>query len=272
MFEDQIGEFKWQNMDMGMFPIRRTIVIYFTSRYARVRRRSRLRSICATCARPCATRGSSARAPGLQLPSGCASSWRRKLGGAFVKLSPLFIYYEERVLEHSIREDAGAMPRDGMKVLVKMGCAPEIDDRYRVRSFKKAPSALAMKDAAQFKVASYHRLSTLRDMQACLAGGSGFVMGFTVYESFESLSVAETGKMPMPKHGEGVAGGHAVFAAGYQTDPSTPGGGYLIVKNSWGKSWGDSGYFYMPFAYVTPTAGLRCLGGSDLTEAGILFK
>ena len=89
-------------------------------------------------------------------------------------------------------------------------------------------------------------------MQACLAGGDGIVLGFKVYESFRSKNLAKTGKMPMPKAGEQVIGGHAVFAAGYKYESKWPGGGYLIIKNSWGRGWGDKGYFYMPFAYVEP--------------------
>ena len=56
----------------------------------------------------------------------------------------------------------------------------------------------------------------------------------------------------MPAPGEGTLGGHAVFCAGYQTNSAFPGGGALIVKNSWGEGWGDAGYFYMPFDYVRP--------------------
>ncbi len=208
-----------------------------------------LRHLCS----PVRDQGRLGSCTGFAISVGMREFLLKKLGMAFVKLSPLFIYYEERLMENSVNQDSGAQPRDGMKVLVKMGCAPETDDRYSVRRYKKTPSAQAVTDAAGYKVASYHRLPALSDMQACLAGGSGFVLGFKVYESFESQSVAQTGKMPMPQRGESVVGGHAVFAAGYQTDPGTPGGGYLIIKNSWGTSWGDNGYFYMPFAYVTPT-------------------
>ena len=175
-----------------------------------------------------------------------------KTTGKFVKLSPLFMYYEERKIENTVSQDAGAQPRDGMKVLAKMGCAPEKDDPYKVTAFTKPPSTKADQDATKYKIAAYHRLATLTDLQTSLADGTGVVLGFTVYESFESNAVAQTGKMPMPQSNEKVLGGHAVFAAGYRTDASLPGGGCLIIKNSWGTTWGDQGYFYMPFAYVQP--------------------
>lgn len=42
-------------------------------------------------------------------------------------------------------------------------------------------------------------------------------------------------------------GDHVMEAVGYQLDASIPGGGYFIVKNSWGSQCGDRGYHYYPF-------------------------
>ena len=173
-----------------------------------------------------------------------------KLGHPFVQLSPLFIYYEERLKEHTVSQDAGAQPRDGFKTLAKKGCAPEVDDPYDIATFTRPPSAKSLADAAAYKIASYLRLNGLNDIQSCLAGGNGCVLGIKVYSSFESDAVAMTGIVPMPAADEQLLGGHAVFCAGYRTDSSVAGGGALIVKNSWGNSWGDGGYFYLPFAFV----------------------
>ncbi len=189
---------------------------------------------------------------GFAIAAGLREFLAIKVGAPLVPMSPLFVYYEERALEHTISQDAGAQPRDGLKVLAKTGCSPETDDPYNISLFTQTPSAQALLDAKNYKIAAYHRLQTLNDMLACLAGGNGIVMGFKVFESFESNAVAQTGDMPMPADGEASVGGHAVFAAGYKTDPGTAGGGCLIVKNSWGTGWGDSGYFYMPYAYVKP--------------------
>jgi C1A family cysteine protease len=56
----------------------------------------------------------------------------------------------------------------------------------------------------------------------------------------------------MPQPGEQRLGGHALFCCGYRDDTQYEGGGYLIVKNSWGTGFGDEGYVYIPYAYVRP--------------------
>jgi C1A family cysteine protease len=43
-------------------------------------------------------------------------------------------------------------------------------------------------------------------------------------------------------------GAHAVLTVGYQDDLSVGGGGYFIVKNSWGTLWGQGGYFNIAYS------------------------
>lgn len=61
-----------------------------------------------------------------------------------------------------------------------------------------------------------------------------------------SRMVAKTVKVPDLK----VAGGHAMVLVGFCDDETMPGGGYFIVRNSWGGTWGENGYAKMPYAYV----------------------
>jgi C1A family cysteine protease len=77
------------------------------------------------------------------------------------------------------------------------------------------------------------------------ADGYPFVVGFSVYESFESSDVAEGGRVPMPGPGESLLGGHAVVAVGYD-EPQRR----FIIRNSWGTSWGMRGYGTMPYDYL----------------------
>jgi C1A family cysteine protease len=48
-----------------------------------------------------------------------------------------------------------------------------------------------------------------------------------------------------------LEGGHAILIVGYTDDSSVPGGGYFIVKNSWGTAWGMSGYFEIAYSELT---------------------
>jgi C1A family cysteine protease len=168
-----------------------------------------------------------------------------KAGKQAVDLSRLFIYYNERALEGSVKEDAGAMIRDGVKTLAKQGVCTEKTWAYNIAKFAVKPPAAAYKQALAHQVESYHRLLTLQDMQACLAEGYPFVFGFSVYQSFESATVAKTGTLNLPKRSEKALGGHAVMAVGY--DDATK---RFLVRNSWGKDWGQQGYFTMPYAYL----------------------
>ncbi|MCW3474147.1 C1 family peptidase [Limobrevibacterium gyesilva] len=162
--------------------------------------------------------------------------------------SRLFIYYNERVIEHTVSTDSGAMIRDGIKSVNKLGVCPETPDwPYDITKFAKKPPASAYTDAKRHQVVSYSRLlNTVQQMRGCLAAGYPFVFGFSVYASFESQQVAQTGVVPMPQPSEQQIGGHAVLAVGYDDTQQR-----FIVRNSWGTGWGMQGYFTMPYAYLT---------------------
>ena len=109
------------------------------------------------------------------------------------------------------------------------------------------PPPADYREALQSRAVGYSRLvQNANLLKGCLASGFPFVFGFTVYESFESQAVAQSGVVPMPSSGEQVVGGHAVLAVGY--DDSTQ---RFIVRNSWNTNWGMAGYCTMPYAYVT---------------------
>ncbi len=160
--------------------------------------------------------------------------------------SRLFIYYNERVIEHTIGSDSGAMLRDGIKTLVKQGACPELEWPYDIAEFAKQPSEKAYKDALSYQITSYYRINSLEQMKHTLSTGYPFVFGFSVYESFESPQVASSGIVPLPQKGERLLGGHAVMAAGFD-DTSKQ----FVVRNSWGTSWGQKGYCMIPYDYLT---------------------
>ncbi|MGI8950829.1 MAG: C1 family peptidase [Chitinophagaceae bacterium] len=160
--------------------------------------------------------------------------------------SRLFIYYNERVIEHTVKSDSGAQIRDGIKSVNKQGVCPENLWSYQIKKFSSKPPQSSYKDAMKHQVLSYWRVPrTLSQMKGCLADGYPFVIGFTVYESFESEQVAKTGKVNMPAKNEAQIGGHAVLVVGYDENAKR-----FFVRNSWGTGWGLKGYFTMPYDYL----------------------
>lgn len=166
--------------------------------------------------------------------------------------SRLFIYYNERVIEHTVKEDSGAMIRDGIKSVSKKGVCPEEMWTYdpappeQNKQLFKRPTAKCYKEALKHTAVTYERVPrSLSQMKACLASGYPFVFGFSVYESFESDTVAKTGNAPMPGANDAFLGGHAVLAVGYDDTKNC-----FIVRNSWGTGWGMKGYFTLPYPYL----------------------
>lgn len=160
--------------------------------------------------------------------------------------SRLFVYYNERVIEGSVKQDAGAEIRDGIKTIAQQGVCTEKTWPYNVKKFASKPSKKCYKEALAHLAVTYQRVDqTLDTMKACLASGTPIVIGFSVYDSFESDAVTKTGVVNMPAKNEQLLGGHAVLVVGYDDVTQR-----WIVRNSWGTAWGQAGYFTMPYAYL----------------------
>jgi C1A family cysteine protease len=174
--------------------------------------------------------------------------------------SRLFIYYNERSMEGSTGNDAGAQIRDGIKSVNKQGVCPEkmwaYDDTPAIsdggpwpagaRPAQK-PAKTCYDTALDYQTIQYQRvMPILSQMKGCLAGGNPFVFGFTVYASLYDGKGAPKKVVPLPSSQDRVLGGHAVMAVGYDNDAQR-----FIVRNSWGPHNQDKGYFTMPYAYLT---------------------
>lgn len=178
--------------------------------------------------------------------------WQKKNNATpFIPLSRQALYYWERAMEGNVNEDAGAAVGDGAMVLNKIGACPEVDDPYLPQNMTVPPSAKAVADAAPYKIKTYYRVNGLNGIKQALAQGLPVVIGFDVYESFEDDTVAKTGIVPMPKRNEQCLGGHCVVIVGYVDTKKGLLGlnsqGYVIIRNSWGTSWGLNGYCQMDY-------------------------
>lgn len=165
-------------------------------------------------------------------------------------ISRLFIYYYERLLEGTINYDNGAYIRDGIKACYTYGAPLESLWPYNISKFRTAPAQAALVDAAKRKITSYQRAADFNAVIDAITSGYPVTIGFSVYSSFDTNTVAKTGIMPYPNVSkEKLLGGHAVLLVGYNKDNQT-----FIARNSWGTSWGDKGYFYLPFQVIQNTS------------------
>uniref|UniRef100_A0A6C0ECM7 Peptidase C1A papain C-terminal domain-containing protein n=1 Tax=viral metagenome TaxID=1070528 RepID=A0A6C0ECM7_9ZZZZ len=162
--------------------------------------------------------------------------------------SRLFIYYNERMVEGTTKEDAGAELRTGINVMTRYGVCPETMWPYNINQFTVRPRNTCYNSGVLHKVTTSKRVGqTLSQLKQCLANGFPFVIGIAVFDSFESDAVSRTGIVPMPNTStESLLGGHALLCVGYNDAT-----GRFIVRNSWGTSWGDAGYCHIPYAYLT---------------------
>jgi len=166
------------------------------------------------------------------------------------KPSRLFLYYNERYLDRDVNQDAGSTLSQGINALEKYGVCSETTWPYNVSKFAVKPQDIAYTESVKHEVIEANRvLQTMSSLKGCLTSGFPFVVGIEIYASFESNMVSSTGYVPMPDvNHEELLGGHAVICVGFNDSK-----GVWIMKNSWGSSWGDRGYFYLPYAYLTNT-------------------
>ena len=170
---------------------------------------------------------------------------RRKEGLPDFITSHLFLYYNSRSWINK-GVDSGATLRDAVKAAAKYGDCPETDWPYVPYQFALKPSFKAYQDASQDRALKYQRIpQNIQQMKNCLAQGFPFVVGVSVYGSFENQQAESTGFIPLPKNSESLLGGHALLVLGYRDIDL-----HFIVRNSWGTKFGDGGYIYLPYAYL----------------------
>lgn len=175
--------------------------------------------------------------------------------------SRLYIYYNERRKCGNITIDSGATISDGMEVIKKSGLCFESSTMknlqtscwpYDIKKFAKPPPSTCYSFGLKNRVTTVNSIvQDINQLKQALISGFPVTVGILVYESFESKDVADTGYVPFPQLSEMCLGGHAVLIVGYDNDLVKNGNkGHFIIRNSWGDSWGDKGYCYIPYNYI----------------------
>ncbi len=187
--------------------------------------------------------------------------------------SRLFIYKVTRNLM-GVVGDTGAWLRTTMGALALCGVAPEkywpYTDRKQSgasgeRTFDDEPPSFVYAVADNFEAITYFChdplgknipfATVLASVKKYLAAGIPSMFGFYGFPSFDQSDV--TGGIPFPCPGERAQWGHAIVAVGYDDKKKIKNKscnkqttGALLIRNSWGTSWGDKGYGWLPYDYV----------------------
>lgn len=161
--------------------------------------------------------------------------------------SRLFLYYNTRVIMGTTNYDSGATLRDTMKSLRTSGVCAETTWPYVYDKFMTSPTPPCYQEGATRQALSYASVAISLISMKNVLQSRPFVLGILVYSSFFYPSVPKTGYVPMPNvRKETLLGGHAILVMGYDDYKQC-----FLCRNSWGKSWGLNGNFYIPYQYAT---------------------
>jgi len=188
--------------------------------------------------------------------AGLLEFYMRKNFGRYIDVSRRFIYKTTRD-RLGFTGDTGAFIRSTMGAIRLYGVPPEAQFPYNSSRFDEEPSARIYAEAQGFcRPYGHYRLDIAgRDksyvlflMKSLLNAGIPSMFGFTVTQSI--YFPEGKGDIPYPLNTDGVIGGHAVDCIGYDDNyvvrdsRKTPNEckGAFIIRNSWGKDWGEAGY------------------------------
>lgn len=195
---------------------------------------------------------------------GMIEFYEKKAYGVWLDASRLFLYKATRNLL-GWTGDTGAYLRTTMGAMALFGVPPEKYWPYKIASFDVEPTAFLYAFAQSFQAINYYRLdplgttpaNLLNQIKTNLAGNLPSMFGFTVYDSISQANGVGKGKIPFPCPTDKVAGGHAIMAIGYDDTMVIKNAncgktttGALLIRNSWGTSWGEGGYGWLPYEYV----------------------
>ncbi|MGV9206088.1 MAG: C1 family peptidase [Promethearchaeia archaeon] len=168
--------------------------------------------------------------------------WDSKEYGKPINLSEKFTYYNTKK-ESGLWDTEGDFLRNAFKALQKYG-VPLLEDYPDTKEddwedyVTTEPPEEIYEKAKQYKARTYWSIDrTLNDFrEAIYKNKCPIGTGMRWYSSY--YKVGQDGHLPLPK--DNKVGGHAISCVGWTHNK-------LWFRNSWGKDWGNDGYFYIPF-------------------------
>jgi len=178
-------------------------------------------------------------------------------------LSPSFVFYHARKrigdLANTVK---GTSIYDNIEAIHEIGVCPEDAYPYDPQALEAEPNSVAMDAAKGCTIEKALNIplgedteANLNALRSALSEGLPVIAAIAVYKSFS----AHRGFVPLPDDNEEMMGYHAVVVCGYSDEHR-----YFIVRNSWGTQFGDNGYCYLPYSYLTNKE--LCTNASVITK------
>ena len=165
--------------------------------------------------------------------------------------SRLFLYYNERLLINETHIDNGAYLEDGIRCLKMFGICKENEFPYNVNNvYLRPPDDCYISAKNNYLIEAIHIDNNLDTIKYWLNKNEPISAGILIFSNFMSYETANTGIVKMPTENDVIIGGHAIVICGYDDTKQI-----FILRNSWGSYWGDRGYFYLPYEYISNYTG-----------------
>lgn len=174
---------------------------------------------------------------------------RIKAGLPHKDFSRLFVYYNSRLAHNAIGYDKGTRIRYAMATLNSLGVSSEDIWPYDVYKVNTRPNWSAYRDAYKTKISGYYRIDgsyneIIAQIKKALKSKHPVAFGCKVYKDFLDNKLQSGYSVRVPSSNENYVGRHAMLIVGY--DETTK---MFLIRNSWGKKFGNEGYCWMPATY-----------------------
>jgi C1A family cysteine protease len=182
-------------------------------------------------------------------------------GKPAIDLSEQHLYHECKLVDGS-PGGCGTWQRVGASVLGSRGECREVVWPYNPNlpcNNNGVMPSNARTDAANYKVTltAINPPTNVNSIKSYLSVRRPVGISIPVFNSwYSSAETKRSGRITMPLSGDTQVGGHAICLVGYQDTPTSPGGGYFILRNSWSTTWAYQspylpGYGIIPYQYIT---------------------
>lgn len=176
-----------------------------------------------------------------------------------VDLSEQFVYYNARKAKSASNVDAGSSLSGIIKTMKEHGVCQEHLFPYNPDSIASEPPVEAYDDAQTRKVVCAKAVKKeLHDIKSAVSEGYPIAVTLKIYNSFNP----QNGFIHIPEETEirdGKFGYHTMVICGYNDEAR-----FFVVRNSWGRAFGDKGYCYIPYGYIEDETLLN--GACIITE------